>query len=215
MIDLYTWSTPNGRKISIMLEECELAYTVHPVDIGKDEQFQPDFLKISPNNKIPAIVDHETGRSLFESGAILIYLAEKTGRLMGNTADDRWPVLEWLMWQMGGVGPMLGQAHHFLHFNPGKAAYAEERYGNEAERLYGVADKRLGEVRYLAGDFLSIADFATWPWFSRFEWQGIDLGQFPNVKRWYGELAARPGLQRGYDVPAMGHSIPLPSQGPG
>lgn len=210
MIDLYTWSTPNGRKVSIMLEECGLPYTVHSINIGKDEQFAPDFLKISPNNKIPAIVDHDNGRSLFESGAILIYLAEKAGRFMGETPDDRWPVLEWLMWQMGGVGPMLGQAHHFLRFNPGKAPYAEERYGNEAKRLYGVADKRLGEKRYLAGDFLSIADFATWPWFSRFEWQGIELGDFPNVRRWYIELAERPGLQKGYDVPALGHSIPMP-----
>ena len=210
MIDLYTWSTPNGRKVSIMLEECGLPYSVHSINIGKDEQFQPDFLKISPNNKIPAIVDHDNGRSLFESGAILIYLAEKAGKFMGEQPDDRWPVLEWLMWQMGGVGPMLGQAHHFLRFNPGKAPYAEERYGNEAKRLYGVAEQRLGRVRYLAGDFLSIADFATWPWFSRFEWQGIDLDQFPNVKRWYRELADRPGVQRGYDVPAMGHTIPLP-----
>ncbi len=210
MIDLYTWSTPNGRKVSIMLEECGLPYTVHSINIGKDEQFAPDFLKISPNNKIPAIVDQDTGRSLFESGAILIYLAEKAGRFMGETPDERWPVLERLMWQMGGVGPMLGQAHHFLRFNPGKAPYAEERYGNEARRLYGVADKRLGEKRYLAGDFLSIADFATWPWFSRFEWQGIDLGDFPNVRRWYVELAERPGVQRGYDVPAMGHAIPMP-----
>jgi GSH-dependent disulfide-bond oxidoreductase len=210
LIDLYTWSTPNGRKVSIMLEECGLPYTVHPINIGKDEQFAPDFLKISPNNRIPAIVDRDTGRSVFESGAILIYLAEKTGRFMGETPDDRWPVLEWLMWQMGGVGPMLGQAHHFLRFNPGKAPYAEERYGKEAARLYGVADKRLGETRYLAGDFLSIADFATWPWFSRFEWQNIDLGDFPNVRRWYVELAERPGLKRGYDVPAMGHAIPMP-----
>ena len=210
MIDLYTWSTPNGRKVSIMLEECGLPYSVHSINIGKDEQFQPDFLKISPNNKIPAIVDHDNGRSLFESGAILIYLAEKAGKFMGEQPDDRWPVLEWLMWQMGGVGPMLGQAHHFLRFNPGKAPYAEERYGNEAKRLYGVAEQRLGRVRYLAGDFLSIADFATWPWFSRFEWQGIDLDQFPNVARWYRELADRPGVQRGYDVPAMGHTIPLP-----
>ncbi len=210
MIEFYTWSTPNGRKISIMLEECGLPYTVHAIDIGKDAQFAPDFLKISPNNKIPAIVDRDTGRSIFESGAILIYLAEKTGTFMGRTPDDRWPVLEWLMWQMGGVGPMLGQAHHFLRFNPGKAPYAETRYGNEARRLYGVADRRLGETRYLAGDFLSIADFATWPWFSRFEWQGIDLADFANVRRWYVELAGRPGVQRGYDVPAMGHTIPLP-----
>ena len=183
---------------------------MHAINIGKDEQFAPDFLKISPNNKIPAIVDRDSGRSVFESGAILVYLAEKAGRFMGETPDDRWPVLEWLMWQMGGVGPMLGQAHHFLRFNPGKAPYAEERYGNEARRLYGVADKRLGETRYLAGDFLSIADFATWPWFSRFEWQGIDLAAFPHVRRWYVELAERPGVKRGYDVPAMGHSIPMP-----
>lgn len=210
MIDLYTWSTPNGRKVSIMLEECGLPYTVHPINIGKDEQFAPDFLKISPNNKIPAIVDRDSGRSVFESGAILIYLAEKTGLFFGKGADDRWPVLEWLMWQMGGAGPMLGQAHHFLQFNPGKAPYAEARYAAEAKRLYGVADRRLAENTWLAGDFLSIADFATWPWFSRYEWQGIDLAEFPNVRRWYLELAARPGVQRGYDVPAMGHTIPLP-----
>ncbi len=210
MIDLYTWSTPNGRKASIMLEECGLAYDVHEINIGKDDQFQPDFLKISPNNKIPAIVDRETGKSVFESGAILIYLAEKTGRFMGDTADERLAVLEWLMWQMGGVGPMLGQVHHFLKFNPGKAPYAEERYGNEAKRLYGVADKRLGETAYLAGDFISIADFATWPWFSRFEWQGIDLAEFPNVQRWYVELASRDGVKAGYDVPQRGNAIPLP-----
>jgi GST-like protein len=209
LIDLYTWSTPNGRKVSIMLEECGLAYEVHDIDIGKDDQFRPDFLQISPNNKIPAIVERETGTSVFESGAILIHLAEKTGRFMGATPGERLAVLQWLMWQMGGVGPMLGQAHHFLRFNQGKAPYAEERYGNEAKRLYGVADKRLGEVAYLAGDFLSIADFATWPWFSRFEWQGIDLAEFPNVERWYGELANRDGVKKGYDVPEKGHTIPL------
>lgn len=210
MIDLYTWSTPNGRKVSIMLEECGFPYEVHEINIGKDDQFAPDFLKISPNNKIPAIVDRDTGRSLFESGAILIYLAEKAGKFMGNAPDDRWPILEWLMWQMGGIGPFLGQAHHFLHFNPGKAPYAEERYAKEAQRLYGVADKRLGAVRYLAGDFLSIADIATWPWISRFEWQGIDMHAFPNVKRWYLELADREGFQKGYDVPARGNTIPRP-----
>lgn len=210
MIDLYTWSTPNGRKISIMLEECGLPYTVHEIDIGKDQQFAPEFLAISPNNKIPAIVDRENGRSVFESGAILIYLAEKTGRFGGADEAERLTVLEWLMWQMGGVGPMLGQAHHFLRFNRGKAPYAEERYGNEAKRLYGVADKRLATHAYLAGDNLSIADFATWPWFSRFEWQDIDLGEFPNVRRWYLDLAGRPGVQRGYDVPARGNAIPLP-----
>ncbi len=210
MIDLYTWSTPNGRKVSIMLEECGLGYEVHPIDIGKDHQFHPDFLKISPNNKIPAIVDREDGQSVFESGAILIYLAEKTGRFLPLAKGARITTLEWLMFQMGGVGPMLGQAHHFLHFNPGKAPYAELRYGAEAKRLYGVMDRRLGEAAYLAGPEITIADFATWPWLSRWEWQGIDLPAFPNVRRWYLELAARPGLQRGYDVPALGHQIPLP-----
>ena len=210
MIDLYTWSTPNGRKVSIMLEECELPYTVHPIDIGKDQQFAPEFLAISPNNKIPAIVDREANRSVFESGAILLYLAEKAGRFGGSGEAERLSVLEWLMWQMGGVGPMLGQVHHFVRFNPGKAPYAEERYTGEAKRLYGVAEKRLEKHRFLAGDDLSIADFATWPWFSRFEWQNIDLGAYPNVRRWYLEIAARPAVQRGYDVPQMGNTIPLP-----
>jgi GSH-dependent disulfide-bond oxidoreductase len=211
MIDLYTWSTPNGRKASIMLEECGLPYRVHPIDIGKDQQFAPEFLQISPNNKIPAIVDRDSGQSVFESGAILIYLAEKTGMFLPIAPRARIATLEWLMFQMGGIGPMLGQAHHFLKFNPGKAPYAEERYGAEARRLYGVLDRRLGVVPYLAGADLTIADFATWPWLSRWEWQGIDLAAVPNVRRWYVELAGRPGLQRGYDVPAMGHAIPLPA----
>ena len=210
MIDLYTWSTPNGRKVSIMLEECGLPYAVHPIDIGKDHQFAPEFLKISPNNKIPAIVDRDDGQSVFESGAILIYLAEKSGRFLPTAKAPRIATLEWLMFQMGGVGPMLGQAHHFLHFNPGKAAYAEERYAGEARRLYGVMDRRLGEAPYLAGAEVTIADFATWPWLSRWQWQGVELAAFPNVRRWYLELAARPGVQRGYDVPAFGHTIPLP-----
>ena len=210
MIDLYTWSTPNGRKVSIMLEECGLPYAVHPIDIGKDHQFAPEFLKISPNNKIPAIVDRDDGQSVFESGAILIYLAEKSGRFLPTAKGPRIAALEWLMFQMGGVGPMLGQAHHFLHFNPGKAAYAEERYAGEARRLYGVMDRRLGEAPYLAGAEVTIADFATWPWLSRWQWQGVELAAFPNVRRWYLELAARPGVQRGYDVPAFGHTIPLP-----
>jgi GST-like protein len=211
MIDLHTWSTPNGRKVSIMLEECGLPYTVHPVDITKGEQLRPEFLKISPNNKIPAIVDRDSGQSVFESGAILIWLAERTGLFLPSAPAARIATLEWLMFQMGGVGPMLGQAHHFLKFNPGKAPYAEERYGAEAKRLYGVLDRRFGEVRYLAGQDVTIADFATWPWLSRWEWQGIDLAEFPHVRRWYSELAARPGVQRGYDVPAMGHTIPLPA----
>ena len=211
MIDLYTWSTPNGRKVSIMLEECGLPYTVHPIDITKGEQLHPEFLKISPNNKIPAIVDRDSSQSVFESGAILIWLAERTGLFLPSAPAARIATLEWLMFQMGGVGPMLGQAHHFLKFNPGKAPYAEERYGAEARRLYGVLDRRLAEMPYLAGQDLTIADFATWPWLSRWEWQGIDMAEFPQVRRWYRELAARPGLQRGYDVPAMGHTIPLPA----
>lgn len=211
MIDLYTWGTPNGRKVSIALEEMGLAYKVHPINIGKDEQFAPDFLKISPNNKIPAIVDNDNdGRNVFESGAILLYLAERTGRFMPGDEAGRVAVWEWLMWQMGGFGPMLGQTHHFLKFNPGKAPYAEERFSGETKRLYGVLDRRLGETAYLAGDALSIADFATWPWASRFEWQQIDMNEFANVKRWYVELAGRDGVRRGYDVPEAGNEIPLP-----
>jgi len=209
MIDLYTWSTPNGRKVSIMLEELGLDYTVHPINISKDEQFQPHFLKLSPNNRIPAIVDHDSGLSLFESGAILMYLAEKTGQLWPQEGEAKWRVIEWLMWQMGGPGPMLGQVHHFIKFNPGKAAYAEERYLNEGKRLYGVLDRRLEEVEYVAGDY-SIADIATWPWISRFEWQTIDMNEFPSVKRWYTAIAARPAVQRGYHVPVPQDGVPLP-----
>jgi GSH-dependent disulfide-bond oxidoreductase len=190
MIDLYTWTTPNGRKISIALEEMGLDYETHAVNIGKDEQFRPDFLKISPNNKIPAIVDRDTGLSLMESGAILIYLAEKSGRFLPTDATGRLRVLEWLMWQMGGLGPMLGQAHQFLHFNRGKAPFAEERFAKEARRLYGVLDGQLGRQQYVAGDY-SIADMAIWPWVSRYAWQDIDLAEFSNVKRWYVEIAGR------------------------
>jgi len=206
MIDLYTWSTPNGRKVSIALEELGVEYTVHPIDIGKNQQFDPSFLAISPNNKIPAIVDRDTGRAMMESGAILLYLADKYGALMGA---DRWVTLQWLMLQMGGVGPMLGQAHHFLRFNPGKAPYAEERFKTEAARLYGVLDARLRDHEYLA-DAYSIADIATWPWISRFEWQQIDLADYPNVARWYVALAKRPAVRRGYDVPAKVGDIPMP-----
>ena len=211
MIDLYTWSTPNGRKISIALEEMGLDYEVHPINIIKDEQFAPDFLKISPNNKIPAIVDRANGgQAVFESGAILLYLAERTGRFMPGGEADRIRVWEWLMWQMGGFGPMLGQAHHFLRFNPGKAPYAEERFAKETARLYGVLDKRLGETAYSAGDELTIADFAIWPWASRYEWQQIDMDAFPNVKRWYLELADREGFRKGYNVPASDQVMPVP-----
>jgi GST-like protein len=209
MIDLYTWSTPNGRKVSIMLEEIGLPYEVHPIDIGKREQFAPDFLKISPNNRIPAIIDRDTGMSLFESGAILMYLADKTGKLMPKSGEAYWRTIEWLMWQMGGVGPMFGQVHHFIRYNKGKAPYAEERYLEEAKRLYRVLDGRLGAVEYLA-DAYSIADIATWPWVSRFEWQTIDLKQYPNVLRWYRAIAARPAVERGYHIPNKQPGIPMP-----
>ncbi len=203
-IQLYTWSTPNGRKVSIALEEMELAYNVHPIDITKGAQFEPSFLEISPNNKIPAIVDPEgpTGApfSLFESGAILIYLSEKSGRFQPTESVARLRCLEWLMWQMGNYGPMLGQAHHFRRFAPEKIPYAIERYSKEAARLYGVLDKRLGEEEFLAGDY-SIADIATYPWAARHPWQGIALEDYPNVKRWYDTLSARPAVERGMAVP--------------
>ncbi|MBV6488615.1 MAG: glutathione S-transferase N-terminal domain-containing protein [Pseudorhodoplanes sp.] len=210
MIDLYTWTTPNGRKVSIALEELGLPYTAHPIDIGKDEQFAPDFLKISPNNRIPAIVDRDNNMSLFESGAILIYLADKTGRLMPASGEKRYRVIEWLMWQMGGPGPMLGQVHHFVKYNPGKAPYAEERYLKEAHRLYGVLDRRLDGREFIADDY-SIADIALWPWISRFEWQTIDLNRYPNVKRWYLAIARRPAVQKGYKVPKDVGDVPMPA----
>ncbi|MEL6219638.1 MAG: glutathione S-transferase N-terminal domain-containing protein [Pseudomonadota bacterium] len=206
MIDLYTWTTPNGRKVSILLEELGLPYEAHGIDINADEQFAPEFLKISPNNKIPAIVERETGQSVFETGAILLYLAEKHGQFMG---DDRVQTLEWLMWQMGGFGPMLGQAHHFLRFNKGVAPYAEERYAKEARRLYGVLDRRLEGRDYVVGSY-SIADMAIWPWASRFEWQGVDLTEFPRVRDWYVRIAERPAVQKGYQVPKVMGEIPMP-----
>jgi GST-like protein len=201
MIQLYTWGTPNGRKISIMLEEVELPYRVIPIDISKDEQFKPAFLAINPNNKIPAIVDDDNGQTLFESGAILLYLAEKSGKLLPDNVSDKWQVMQWLMWQVAGQGPMLGQAHHFLHFNPGKSEYAEERYLQEAERLYSVLDKQLAQRRFVAIDELSIADIAIWPWVSRYQFQTIDLHNFPNVLEWYLRLAKRPAFQAGYQQP--------------
>lgn len=210
MIDLYTWTTPNGRKTSIMLEEIGLPYTVHPVDIGKDEQFKPEFLKISPNNRIPAIVDRDNGMSLFESGAILIYLADKSGKLLARDGEARWRAIEWLMWQMGGAGPILGQAHHFIKYNKGKAPYAEDRFAAETKRLYGVLDRRLAGNAYVAGKEYTIADVAIWPWVSRFEWHIGELKDYPNVVRWYRDVASRPGVQRGYDVPAKQPGIPMP-----
>jgi GST-like protein len=207
--ELYTWGTPNGRKVSIALEELALDYKVKAINITKDEQFAPDFLAISPNNKIPALVDTKANFALMESGAILIYLADKVGELLPPSGEERYEVLQWLMMQMGSVGPMLGQTHHFVKFNKGKSAYAEERYASETNRIYGVLDKQLSTSQFLTKSF-SIADIATWPWISRFEWQEIDFSKYPNLLRWYLELADRPATQRGYDVPQTGAEIPRP-----
>jgi GST-like protein len=209
VIDVYTWTTPNGRKITILLEELGVPYRVIPVDIGKDEQFAPDFLAISPNNKIPAIVDQETGQALMESGAIMLYLAEKYGRFRGGGERDRRDVLQWLMWQVAGFGPMLGQAHQFLKYNPGKAPFAEERYRNEARRLYGVLDRRLAGREFVTSAY-SIADIAIWPWVSRFEWQQVDLAQYHHVHRWYLDVLARPAVEKGYHLPHFVSDIPRP-----
>jgi len=203
-IDVYSWPTPNGHKVHIMLEECDLPYVAHPVNIGKGDQFAPDFLAISPNNKIPAIVDPEgpDGQpiSLFESGAILVYLAGKTGRFMPEGDRARYDVLQWLMFQMGGVGPMLGQAHHFRLYAPEKLPYAIERYTNEARRLYGVIDKRLSQSAFIAGPDYSIADIAIFPWLRSWENQGIVLTEYPHLKPWFDGIAARPAVQRGVKV---------------
>ncbi|RDU96406.1 glutathione binding-like protein [Trinickia dinghuensis] len=204
MIDVYSWATPNGHKVHIMLEETGLEYRVHPIDIGAGDQFKPAFLSISPNNKIPAIVDADGpgGRplSLFESGAILVYLAEKTGEFLPADPARRYETLQWLMFQMGGLGPMLGQTHHFRVYAPQQIDYAVNRYTNEAKRLYGVMDKQLGESAYLAGDDYTIADIAAFPWTRSWKNQGLDLADFPNVERWHEAIAARPAVQRGVEV---------------
>jgi GST-like protein len=187
-----------------------LAYAVHPVHIGRDEQFHPSFLEISPNNKIPAIVDRETGDSVFESGAILMYLGDKTGNFYATEHKARIKIHEWLMWQMSAVGPMLGRAHYFLKYNPGQAPFAEEWFSAEALRIYGILDRLLARHSCMCGDY-SIVDMATWPWIARHEWQRIDLSQFPHVKRWYLEIAARPAVQRGYKVPDPSAEIPIPA----
>ena len=203
MIDLYTWPTPNGHKIHIMLEETGLEYRVHPIDISAGDQFEPEFLKISPNNKMPAMVDLDgpggTPYSLFESGAILMYLAEKTGKLMPGQIRARYTVVQWLMFQMGGIGPLLGQAHHFRAYAPEKIPYAIDRYTNEANRLYNVLDVRLKDHEYLADEY-SIADIATFPWLRSYERQGVDLNEYPNVKRWFNSIAERPAVKRGLEV---------------
>lgn len=211
MIDFHTWTTPNGRKVAIMLEETGLEYKMIPINIGKDEQFAPDFLKIAPNNRIPAIVDYDNNDfSLMETGAILLYLAEKTGQFLNSTDRDvYWRTMEWLMWQMGGVGPMFGQVHHFTKYNAGKAPYAQERYEKEARRLYGVLDRQLDGREYIVDDY-SIADMAVWPWTARHNWQEIDLNDFPNVRRWYMTMFDRPAVQRGWNIPETDQPIPVP-----
>jgi GSH-dependent disulfide-bond oxidoreductase len=204
MIELYTWSTPNGRKVSIMLEECGLPYNVHRINIGTNsEQFAPEYLKINPNGKIPSIVDPDgpDGKpiSMMESGAILIYLADKTGRFFPGTG--KYQVLQWLMFQMGGVGPMFGQAHHFMRAKKDEVPYGTERYGKEAKRLYGVMDRQLEKNEYLSGREYTIADIATYPWVARHEWHRVNLGEFPSVKRWYDALGARPAVMKGMSIP--------------
>lgn len=204
MIEVYSWPTPNGHKVHIMLEECGLPYRVHAVDIGAGDQFKPEFLAISPNNKVPAITDPDGPEgapiSLFESGAILLYLAGKTGRFLPPGTAARYEVLQWLMFQMGGVGPMLGQAHHFRIYAPEKIPYAVDRYTNEARRLYGVMDKRLAKSKYLGGPAYSIADIAVYPWLRSWKNQGIDWNEFPHLRGWFDEIGARPAVQRGCEV---------------
>ncbi len=203
MIDLYSWKTPNGRKVSIMLEEVGLPYEVHPINLAEGEQFAPEYLALNPNNKIPTIVDREGPEgnpyTLFESGAILIYLAEKTGKLLPSETAKRYHVIQWLMFQMGGVGPIFGQAHHFIR-RAAEVVYAVDRYSKETRRLYAVLEKRLAEVEFLVEDY-SIADIATYPWVARFEWHKVDLEEFPNVHRWFKTLGNRPAIQRGMEIP--------------
>jgi GSH-dependent disulfide-bond oxidoreductase len=205
MIDLYTWTTPNGRKVSIVLEELGLPYRVHAIDIGKGDQFKPEYIAINPNSKIPAIVDSDgpggAPLRMMESGAILIYLADKTGKLLPHSGSARYAALEWLMFQMGGVGPMFGQVHHFLRAAKEQVPYAIERYTKETKRLYGVLNACLESNEYLAGGY-TIADIATYPWVARHEWHKTDLNDFPHVKRWFDAISARPAVQRGMKVPS-------------
>lgn len=204
MIDLYYWTTPNAHKVTLFLEETAVPYRVVPINIGKGEQFAPEFLAIAPNNRIPAIVDHEPADggapiSIFESGAILLYLADKTGQFMPTTARGRAEIQQWLFWQMGGLGPMAGQNHHFRNYAPEKIPYAIDRYVNETNRLYGVLNKRLADRLFVAGDDYSIADMASYPWILP-DAQGQDMAQFPNLKRWHATIKARPATVRAYDI---------------
>ena len=209
MIDLYTWATPNGRKISIALEELGLEYEVHPINIGEGEQFSTEFSAISPNQKIPAIVDRENGIRLMESGAILMYLAQKAGKLLPADPVKYWETIQWLMWQKGGLGPMLGLALHYLKFNPGKSAYSEERYQKETHRLYGVLDRALSGRDFIVDAEYTIADIASWPWVARHEFQNVDLNDYPNVLAWYLRIAERPAVHAGWAVPVP-DEVPMP-----
>ncbi len=212
MIDLYTWTTPNGRKVSILLEELGIEYRAHAIDITKGEQHAPDFLKIAPNNRIPAIVDQDNDMQLMESGAIMLYLADKYGKFQCS-GPEYWRMMEWLMWQMGGLGPMLGQVHHFVKYNSGKSAYAEERYSTEGHRLYRVLNERLEGRDFVSGEGrgeYTIADMAMWPWVSRYEWQEVDLTEYPNVRDWYVRIGERPAVQKGYQVPKNVGEMPMP-----
>jgi GST-like protein len=207
MIDLYTWGTPNGRKVSIMLEECALPYRTHAINIGKNDQFTPEFIALNPNSKIPAILDSEgpDGKpiSMFESGAILLYLAGKTGKFLPSSVRGKYDALQWLMFQMGGVGPMIGQAHHFLRAAPEKVPYGIDRYSKETRRLYGVLDRHLAKTPYLAAGEYGVADIATYPWIARHEWHQVALAEFPNVKRWFDTIGARPAVIKGMAVPQI------------
>lgn len=207
MLELYTWKTPNGRKVPILLAELGWPCVLYLVNLGENEQKSPEFLAKNPNGKIPALVDDDV--VVFESGAILEYLADKAKRFLPAERRARAEVLSWTYWQMGGPGPMFGQVHHFVKYNPGKAPYAEDRYLKEAHRLYGVLDRRLAEHEFVA-DTYSVADIAIWPWVSRFEWQTVDLKQYPNVLRWYRAIAARPAVQKGYHVPKKVQEVPMP-----
>ena len=201
MIDLYTFTTPNGRKASIMLEEVGLPYNVHKIDITKNEQFAPEYIAINPNSKIPAIIDRDTDMTIFESGAILMYLAEKTGQLLPTDQKRRYQAIEWLMFQVGGVGPMFGQLNHFKLFAADKIEYAINRYEKETLRLYGVLDRQLKDNEFICGDY-SIADIATYPWVAVYDFQGLTLDNHPNLKRWVKTVQQRPAVQRGMKVPA-------------
>jgi len=206
MIELLTANTPNGKKISIMLEEINFEYKVTKVNINKDEQFKPEFVKLSPFRKIPVIIDHENNQSLFESGAILIYLAEKSGKFYDK--EFRTQINQWLMGQMAYVGPMLGQHHQFHHYNPGKSKFGEDRYFKISERIYKELDERLGSSGYLAGDLYTIADIATFPWIARHEWHDIGLKKFLNLSRWYKQISKREAVIKGYDLLKKGEKIP-------